>query len=312
MKIRAIEDAFDQLEVITEGTYGIVFKATDRFTGETKAIKKYKPISTLTDNGLCVTLVREIALLKGLRHPRLIEFERVLLDDCRHVYCVMAYYPSNLKKLTFPSLKTKMAKVRSIVRQVLDAVAYIHSQSVVHRDLNPNNILIDDQLNVRICDFGLARLVFPGTTKDLTSEIVTLNYRAPEILLGEAGYTHKIDLWAVGCVFYELVTGKQLFRSSEERGLLIDICQTLGTPNDLTWPAFTSYTTRLGITVPKFEESPSFKLDLVNGGLSRAGVDFARKLLLFDSNRRMDAPGALAHPFLCEEDGEEQPYAFRS
>lgn len=301
MRIRAIEDAFDHLEVVTEGTYGVVFRATDRASGATKAIKKYKPISTLTENGLCVTLLREIALIRGLRHPNVIEFERVLVDDAKQVFCVMPFFPGNMKKLTFTSLKSKLAEVRHVMRQLLEAVAYIHGQFVVHRDLNPNNILVDDQLSVRICDFGLARLVFPGTTKDLTREIVTLNYRAPEILLGDASYSSKIDLWSVGCIFYELVAGKQLFRSSEERGLLLDICQTLGTPNDLTWPAFSAHVAKLGISVPRFEESPHFKLDLVNGGLSRAGVDFARKLLLFDPERRLDAEAALAHPFFAEE-----------
>jgi serine/threonine protein kinase len=303
MKINNVEDLFDHMEVITEGTYGMVYKATRRDSGEVVAIKKYKANSTHTENGLCITLLREISLLKRLTHPNIVETKQVLVDAKQGVYCVMPFYPRNLKRFKLDNPKTKIGEIRAILRQILEAVAFIHAANVAHRDINPRNILVTDSLDVRICDFGLARLLFPGRTKDLTREIVTLNYRAPEIILGELHYDSKIDMWSIGCVFYELISGKQLFKSSEERGLLIEICQVFGTPNSLTWPAFQGYLEKAGITIPRFEESSFFKLDLINGGLSRAGVDLVRKLLLFDPSRRIDAAGALKHPFFSETDG---------
>lgn len=302
MQLSPIEDQFDHIEVITEGTYGIVLKGSDKRTGQLKAIKKYKPLSTQTENGLCVTLLREIALLKALKHPNIIEFERVFLDDKKQVYCVMPFYPRNLKKLSFASLANKVNDVRNIMKQVLQAVDFIHESCVIHRDLNPRNILIDDNLNVKICDFGLARLVFPGSTKDLTREVVTLNYRAPEIILGEINYTNTIDSWSIGCIFYELITGKQLFHSSEERGLLVEMCQTLGTPNELTWPNMSNYLDKSGVKLPKFEEAQNFKISLISSGLSREGVDFARKLLLWDPEKRMSVSNALKHSFFEERE----------
>lgn len=300
MQIKSINDIFSKKEVIMEGTYGIVYKATSAKNEQILAVKKYKPISTTTKNGLCMTLLREINLIKSLKHQNIIEFLEILVDEESQIYAVMPFYQKSLKKYVFTNLNTKMQEIRFIFRQILQATEYLHKNSVVHRDINPRNILIDELLTVKVCDFGLARLVFAGNKVALTQEVVTLNYRAPEILLGESFYGKEIDMWSLGCVFVELVTGRSLFKSSSDKQLLAEICHVLGTPNELTWPDFKFYVNKQKLSVPKCEESPEFRIELVNGGLSRSGIDLTRKLLVFDPLRRIDATAALAHPFFLE------------
>lgn len=178
-----------------EGTYGVVYKALQKSTGEYVALKKIK--LEKEEDGVPSTAIREISLLKGLSHPNVVELKEVLYTiDC--LYLVFEYVQYDLKKY-LRSLKTPPSEstVKKMVYQIIQAIDYCHSHRVMHRDLKPQNILVDEEGNIKLADFGLAR-AFGIPIKTLTHEVVTLWYRAPEILLCQRAYSTPVDSWSIG------------------------------------------------------------------------------------------------------------------
>lgn len=151
---------------------------------------------------------------------------------------IFEYSDFDLRKLL---TKRKLTEHECLdyLHQILSGLLVCHSNRIMHRDLKPQNILIDDKGNVKIADFGLAR-GFTVPFPELTHEVVTLWYRAPEILLGQNSYTPSVDIWSVGCIYAEMLTGKPLFEGDCEIGQIFKIFQGLGTPNETVWPGVTS------------------------------------------------------------------------
>ena len=178
-----------------EGTYGVVYKALHKPTGEYVALKKIK--LEKEEDGVPSTAIREISLLKGLSHPNVVELKEVLYTiDC--LYLVFEYVEYDLKKY-LRSLKVppSASSVKKMVYQIVQAIDYCHAHRVMHRDLKPQNILVDADGNIKLADFGLAR-AFGIPIKTLTHEVVTLWYRAPEILLCQRAYSIPVDSWSIG------------------------------------------------------------------------------------------------------------------
>ncbi len=151
---------------------------------------------------------------------------------------IFEYSDFDLRKLLMMRKLTE-AECLNYLRQILSGLLMCHSNRIIHRDLKPQNILIDDRGNVKIADFGLAR-GFTVPFPELTHEVVTLWYRAPEILLGQASYTPSVDIWSVGCIYAEMLMGKPLFEGECEIGQLFKICRVLGTPNESVWAGVSS------------------------------------------------------------------------
>jgi len=151
---------------------------------------------------------------------------------------IFEYSDFDLRKL-LQSKKLTEEECLNYLQQILNGLLACHSNRIIHRDLKPQNILIDNQGNLKIADFGLARgftIPFP----ELTHEVVTLWYRAPEILLGQFSYTPSVDIWSVGCIYAEMLMGKPLFEGQCEIGQIFEIFKVLGTPNDKNWPGVES------------------------------------------------------------------------
>ncbi|XP_050539861.1 uncharacterized protein LOC126904679 [Daktulosphaira vitifoliae] len=233
----SVSTKYDKLEQIGEGTYGVVYKALDRETGKYVALKKVRMESST--EGVPSTAMREISLLKEMTHANVVKLHDVILSD-KKLFLVFEYMDYDLKKVL--ELRKKEygfglpeTQIKSYLYQMLSALSYCHIHRIVHRDLKPQNLLVNKNGDIKLADFGLAR-AFSFPLRNYTHEVITLWYRAPEILLGAKIYTMAVDLWSLGCIFTEMFTLKPLFPGDSEIDQLFRIFRTLGTPTDETWP----------------------------------------------------------------------------
>ena len=200
---------YEKFERIGKGTFGVVYKARNKETKEIVALKKI--MLEVENEGVPSTAIREISLLREIDHENII-FLKDLVIDKKNLYLVIEYLDQDLKdKLDSlqDSFLDPMA-VKYLLYQILNGIAACHSSRILHRDMKPQNILIDNDFNLKITDFGLAR-TFSIPIRPYTHEVVTLWYRAPEILLGAVEYSTPIDIWSIGCIFSEIVTKKTTF-----------------------------------------------------------------------------------------------------
>ncbi|KAI4326323.1 hypothetical protein MLD38_031649 [Melastoma candidum] len=285
-------DQYEKVEKIGEGTYGVVYKARDRVTNETIALKKIR--LEQEDEGVPSTAIREISLLKEMQHGNIVRLQDVVHSENR-LYLVFEYLDLDLKKHmdSSPDFAKDSRVVKVFLYQILQGIAYCHSHRVLHRDLKPQNLLIDCRTNaLKLADFGLAR-AFGIPVRTFTHEVVTLWYRAPEILLGSRHYSTPVDVWSVGCIFAEMVNQRPLFPGDSEIDELFKIFRIMGTPNEDTWPGVTS--------LPDFKSAfpkwPPKNLQDVVPGLDSAGIDLLSKMLSLNPSGRITARAALQHEY---------------
>lgn len=284
-------DKFQKIEKIGEGTYGVVYKAKDSVTGKIVALKKIR-LDTDTE-GVPSTAIREIALLRELEHPNIVTLLDVIHFD-NNLYMIFEFLNQDLKKYMDIAGPTglPLPLVKSYLNQLLQGIAYCHSHRVLHRDLKPQNLLIDCNGNIKLADFGLAR-AFGLPVRSFTHEVVTLWYRAPEILLGCKYYSTGVDIWSIGCIFVEMIVRKALFPGDSEIDQLFRIFRTLGTPDDRNWPGVSE----LPDYKSTFPNWPPRDLSEVVSELEGAGIDLLKGMLTYEPGRRISARMALRHPF---------------
>ncbi|CAK6955727.1 cyclin-dependent kinase 2 [Scomber scombrus] len=284
-------DAFQKVEKIGEGTYGVVYKAKNKVTGETVALKKIR-LDTETE-GVPSTAIREISLLKELSHPNIVKLRDVIHTENK-LYLVFEFLHQDLKKFMDSSSVTgfPLPLVKSYLYQLLQGLAFCHSHRVLHRDLKPQNLLINAQGEIKLADFGLAR-AFGVPVRTYTHEVVTLWYRAPEILLGCKYYSTAVDIWSLGCIFAEMITRRALFPGDSEIDQLFRIFRTLGTPDETVWPGVTS----MPDYKPSFPKWARQDLSKVVPLLDEDGRELLGEMLNYDPNKRLSAKNALAHRF---------------
>ncbi|WJX46682.1 Cell division control protein 2-B [Trifolium repens] len=285
-------EQYEKVEKIGEGTYGVVYKARDRDTKEIIALKKIR--LEQEDEGVPSTAIREISLLKEMQHRNIVRLRDVVHSEKR-LYLVFEYLDLDLKKHmdSSPEFSKDPRQIKMFLYQILCGIAYCHSHRVLHRDLKPQNLLIDRSSNsLKLADFGLAR-AFGIPVRTFTHEVVTLWYRAPEILLGSRQYSTPVDVWSVGCIFAEMINQRPLFPGDSEIDELFKIFRIMGTPNEDTWPGVTS--------LPDFKSAfpkwPSQDLATLVPNLEPAGLDILSSMLRLDPSRRITARGALEHEY---------------
>ncbi|XP_059803380.1 cyclin-dependent kinase 1 [Hemitrygon akajei] len=294
-------DDYVKIEKIGEGTYGVVYKGRHKTTQQIVAMKKIRLESE--EEGVPSTAIREISLLKELQHPNIVCLQDILMQDAR-LYLIFEFLSMDLKKYldSLPSrqLMDQML-VKSYLYQITQGIAFCHSRRVLHRDLKPQNLLIDSKGVIKLADFGLAR-AFGVPVRVYTHEVVTLWYRAPEVLLGSARYSTPVDIWSIGTIFAEMATKRPLFHGDSEIDQLFRIFRTLGTPNNDIWPDVE--------TLPDYKNTfPKWKpgnLSQVKN-LDQNGLDLLAKTLTYDPTRRISAKEALYHPYFDDLDKSSLP-----
>jgi serine/threonine protein kinase len=199
-------EEYDTLEKIGEGTYGVVYKAREKQTSRLVALKKIR-LET-EDEGVPSTAIREISLLRELKHPNVVRLLDIIHSDTR-LFLVFEFLDLDLKKY-MDKTPIDQYLLKSYSSQLLKGLMYCHCHRIIHRDLKPQNLLIDQHGMLKLADFGLAR-AFGIPFRAYTHEVVTLWYRAPEILLGIKTYGLAVDMWSVGCIIAEMSTRHPLF-----------------------------------------------------------------------------------------------------
>jgi serine/threonine protein kinase len=294
-------ERYEKLEKIGTGTYGVVYKARDKNKTEIVALKKI--LLDVEPEGIPSTAIREICILRELLHPNIVELKDVVATDDK-LYLVFEYVDQDLKQYLDSLPRDQMQDMRTIksfLYQILLGVSYLHSKRVLHRDLKPQNILITRSGNVKLADFGLAR-TYQIPLRPYTHEVVTLWYRAPEILLGTLEYSSALDIWSVGAIFLELLTKSPYFVGDSEIDQLFRIFRVLGTPNERTWPGV-SKLKDYKKTFPNWVPT-NFAASVQ--GLDQNGIDLLQRMLVYDPSARITAKEALAHPYF--NDVRVQPW----
>ncbi|KAL8121341.1 cyclin-dependent kinase G-2-like [Apium graveolens] len=295
-------DEFERLNKIDEGTYGVVYRAKDKKTGEIVALKKVK--MEKEREGFPLTSLREINILLSFDHPSIVNVKEVVVgSSLDSIFMVMEYMEHDLKAL----METKkqpfsQSEVKCLMIQLLEGVKYLHDNWVLHRDLKTSNLLLNNRGELKICDFGLARQ-YGSPLKPYTHLVVTLWYRAPELLLGAKQYSTAIDMWSLGCIMAELLLKEPLFNGKTEFDQIDKIFKMLGTPNETIWPGFSELP---GVKVNFVKHQYNllrrkFPATSFTGPvLSDAGFDLLNKFLTYDPEKRITADAALSHEWFRE------------
>jgi len=307
---------YKQLRYLGEGAYGVVAEAQDTKTNEKVAIKKISPFEHQT---YCQRTLREIRILLSLKHENIIDIRDFLCEQkvssLKDIYIVQSLMECDLHKL-LRSQKLSSDHICYFLYQILRGLKYIHSANVLHRDLKPSNILLNSNCDLKICDFGLARVSDPSQdhTCLLTEYVATRWYRAPEVMLNAKGYSQALDVWSVGCILGEMINNKPMFPGKHYLDQISKIQEIIGTPvraelEFITNPKAQQY-------VAGLPARPPVSWEKIYPGKEPMLLDMLDKLLAFNPVSRLTVEQALAHPYLeayydpSDEPVAETPFKF--
>ncbi|CAG2163465.1 unnamed protein product [Oppiella nova] len=303
---RSVEE-FQCINRIEEGTYGVVYRARDKRTNETVALKRLK--MEKEKEGFPITSLREISTLLKAQHENIVTVREIVVgSNMDKIYIVMEFVEHDLKSL-METMKQPflLGEVKTLMQQLLRAVAHLHDNWILHRDLKTSNLLLSHRGILKVGDFGLAR-EYGSPLKAYTPIVVTLWYRSPELLLQAKQYSYPIDIWSVGCIYGELLTMKPLFPGKSEIDQLNAIFKDLGTPNDKIWPEYSELPL---VKKVAFADHPYNNLhNRLGQKLTKLGFDLLNRFLTYCPKRRITAEDALKHEFFNESPLPVDPSMF--
>ncbi|KAJ3888777.1 putative MAP kinase [Lentinula edodes] len=316
-----VGDDYQITHIIGSGAYGEVVAALHKPSGRRVAIKKVLPF----DHTLCaLRTLRELKLLKYFTDSCFNENIVTVLDIIKPeslesfnaIYFIQELMQTDLHRV----IRTQCLSddhCQYFIYQTLRALKTIHGANIVHRDIKPANLLVNENCDLKVCDFGLARSMstcgvigkgpgYESPANAMTEYVATRWYRAPENMLSNASYTKAIDIWAVGCILAELLSGRPLFPGrdySHQLDLILDI---IGTPTMDEFASISSRRAREYVRALPIKRAKSFRALFPTA--SSNAIDFLNKTLTFDPKKRMTVEEALEHPYLAVyHDPNEEP-----
>ncbi|XP_049404042.1 mitogen-activated protein kinase 17 [Solanum stenotomum] len=287
-------------EVVGKGSYGVVASAVDTHTGKKVAIKKINNVFEHVSEA--TRILREIKLLRLLRHPDIVEIKHILLPPCprefKDIYVVFELMECDLQHVIKANGSLSPEHYQFFLYQLLRGLKYMHTANVFHRDLKPKNILANADCKLKLCDFGLARAAFGDTPSAIfwTDYVATRWYRAPE-LCGSfySKYTPAVDMWSIGCIFAEMLTKQPLFPGDDVVHQLDLITDLLGSPSTEVISRIKNDKARIHLSsmtkkapVPLSQKFPD---------IDPLALRLLESLIAFDPKDRPSAEEALAHPY---------------
>jgi len=304
-----VPNHFDNLDLVGSGAYGQVCSAVDKRSGNQVAIKKLsRPFQSVMH---AKRAYREIRLLRHMKHENVISLidtftPQTSLGNFEDVYLVTSLMGADLNNIMKVQHLTD-EHVQFLIYQLLRGLKYIHSAAIIHRDLKPSNLAVNENCELKILDFGLARL---AADDSMTGYVATRWYRAPEIMLNWMQYDEQVDVWSVGCIMAELLSGKALFPGNDHIDQLSKIMQLVGKPSDEFLNKIISDNARNYIkSMPNFTRK-DFKEWFPNA--TPEALDVLGKMLSLDPSERFSCTQCLEHPyFAAYHDPDDEPTAER-
>ena len=266
-----------------------VFKGRNRQTGELVALKE---IHLDSEEGTPSTAIREISLMKELKHENIVSLHDVIHTENK-LMLVFDYMDKDLKKYMDSrggGGQLDYITIKSFMHQLLQGIAFCHENRVLHRDLKPQNLLINNKGQLKLADFGLAR-AFGIPVNTFSNEVVTLWYRAPDVLLGSRTYNTSIDIWSAGCIMAEMYTGRPLFPGTTNEDQLQKIFRLMGTPSERSWPGISQFPEYK----PNFHIYATQDLRMILPQVDQMGLDLLSRMLQLRPEMRISAVDALGH-----------------
>ncbi|KAL5543281.1 hypothetical protein UlMin_010991 [Ulmus minor] len=286
---KKVADRYLKREVLGEGTYGVVFKAIDTKTGKVVAIKKIR--LGKQKEGVNFTALREIKILKEIKDPNIIE----LIDAFPHkgnLHLVFEFMETDLEAVIRDrNIFLSPADIKSYLQMTLKGLAVCHKKWVLHRDMKPNNLLIGHNGQLKLADFGLAR-IFGSPDRRFTHQVFARWYRAPELLFGTKQYGSGVDVWAAACIFAELLLRRPFLQGSSDIDQLGKIFAAFGTPTSSQWPDM--------VYLPDYVEyqyAPAPPLRSLFPMASDDTLDLLSKMFTYDPKARISVQQALEHRY---------------
>ncbi|KAL8371424.1 hypothetical protein RB595_001295 [Gaeumannomyces hyphopodioides] len=297
-------EGFDKLNDIEEGAYGWVARAKELKTGKIVALKRLK-VDANNRSGLPVTGLREIQILRDCSHRNVVTIHDVVVGEdtsrIENIFLVLEFLEHDLKSVLEDMPEPFLAsEIKTLLIQLASGVSYLHDNFILHRDLKTSNLLMNNRGQLKIADFGMARYVGDPPPR-LTQLVVTLWYRAPELLLGTASYGQAVDMWSVGCIFGELLTREPLLQGKNEVDELTKIFELCGVPTEDSWPGFRRLPNARSLRLPPASLPTGSLIRARFPLLTAAGSALLSGLLSLDPARRVTAKDMLTHDYFKQD-----------
>ena len=307
---------------VGDGAYGTVFKAY--YKGPKEYAERYgipeivalKKIKTQNEKeGFPITALREIMIMKRLRHKNILQLLEVVTSKPneknnfkQNAYLVFEYMEHDLCSILLNNFSYEKSQIKLILYQLLLGLQYLHKNNILHRDIKTLNILLNNKGEVKIGDFGLSRIFAENMKRKYTNRVVTIWYRSPELLLGETVYGSEIDIWSLGCVFWEILTGNCLFYGDNEKSVFLRICQICGNPNEINWPGVSQLPYYNDFIPQKKYDNVLEKEYTKFNKIDEVTFDLLKKMICLNPKERITIEQAFKHPYftthepkMCEE-----------